>query len=156
VLTSKRTRYGDVPLQGVTFFIKHVPKKRLFGTRSVWRGRVKVQISDPHKTMLDVIDDPYLGAGMQHTVDCLKAFVNKYNSDADLDRLLEYALVINNGALYKKLGYLAEILNFRKFFIDECRSRMTKGYAYLDKAAPNNQLVTRWNLWIPKDNISDR
>lgn len=156
VLSSKRTSYGDVTLQGVHFFIRHVPKKQVFGTKVVWRDRVKVQISDPHKTMLDIIDDLDIGGGLQHTIDCLKEFLRRYNNASDLDRLLEYALIMDKGSLYKKLGYVAETLDVKNSFVEECKNRMTKGNAYLDKRAKNNQLVRRWNLWVPKDNISDR
>ena len=149
VLTHKRTTYGETTLQGVGFFVKYIPEKKLFGTRSVWHGSVKVQISDPHKTILDIIDDLNLGAGLQHTTDCLSEFVKVFNKQSDLDLLLEYAIQINNGALFKKLGFLAEQLELNQLFIDECHKRLTKGYAYLDKNAQNNSLITKWRLWIP-------
>lgn len=150
VLTHKRTTYGEAIHQGVGFFIKYIPEKKLFGTKSVWRGSVKVQISDPHKTILDIIDDLNLGAGLQHTTDCLSEFVKMFDKQSDLDLLLEYTIQINNGALFKKLGFLAEKLEFNQIFIDECRKRLTKGYAYLDKNAQNNSLITKWKLWVPE------
>ena len=65
--------------------------------------------------------------------------------------LLDYAIQFNNGALFKKLGYLAETLEFKPSFINVCRERITSGYATLDKKVENNRLVTRWNLWVPGD-----
>ncbi|MBV1881536.1 MAG: hypothetical protein KUG82_07875 [Pseudomonadales bacterium] len=150
VLTNKRTTYGNTELQGVGFFIKHVPENRLFGTKTIWRNQIKISISDPYKTMLDIIDDPYLGAGLQHTVDCLKEFKQLYSKPNDLDTLLTYAKQINKGALFKKLGYLAETLDFEQSFIDECAKNLTMGYAQLDKKAKDKSLVTKWRLWIPK------
>jgi predicted transcriptional regulator of viral defense system len=149
VLTNKRTTYGKATHQGIGFLIKYIPEKRLFGTKTVWRGSVKVQISDPHKTILDIINDLYLGAGLQHTTDCLSEFTKIFNKQSDLDLLLEYAIQINNGALFKKLGFLAEQLEINSIFIDECHKRLTQGYAYLDKSAQNNSLITKWKLWIP-------
>lgn len=151
VLTSKRTPYGETKHQGVGFFIKYIPHKKLFGIKTVWRNVVKVQISDPHKTILDIVDDPYLGAGLQHTMDCLSEYKKRYTQRNDLDQLLSYAIQINNGALFKKLGFLAEKLGFEQPFIDECAKRLTTGYAYLDKSAQGNRLVTKWRLWVPRD-----
>jgi predicted transcriptional regulator of viral defense system len=150
VLTNKRATYGDVKHQGVNFFIRYIPEKRLFGTKTIWRNNVKVQISDPYKTVLDIIDDLDLGAGLQHVIDCLSEFKKIYDKQSDIDRLLEYAIQINNGALFKKLGFLAEKLNFKTQLVDECAKRLTTGYTYLDKSARQNRLVTKWRIWVPK------
>ena len=151
VLTNKRTTYGEAIHQGVNFFVKHIPEKRLFGTKTVWRNNVKIQISDPHKTILDIVDDPALGAGLQHMTDCLSAFRTMYSEQSDFDRLLRYAIQVNNGALFKKLGFLAARLQFPTSLVHECAKRLTKGYAYLDKSAPRNKLITKWRLWVPVD-----
>ena len=149
VLTHKRATYGAHTHQGVNFFIKYVPQKHLFGTETVWRGHTKMLISDPYKTLLDCINDLHLGAGLQHVTDCLIEFKKTFNKPSDLDTLLDYAIQIDNGAVFKKLGYLAEQLEFKPSFINKCRKRTTSGYAVLDKNAKHNRLVTRWNLWVP-------
>ena len=153
VLTHKRTNYGETIHQGVDLFIKYIPEKQLFGTKTIWQGSTEIQISDPHKTLLDCIDDLNLGAGLQHVIDCLLEFKRVFDEPNDLDLLLEYANQINNGALFKKLGYLAEMLDFNPSFVDKCQKRITSGYTILDKNAKNNRLVTRWNLWIPSYKI---
>jgi predicted transcriptional regulator of viral defense system len=150
VLTSKRTSYGQTQHQGVGFFIKHIPEKNIFGTKTLWRDNRKLFISDPHKTILDIVLDPYLGAGLQHTVDCLREFGGAYRSSRDRERLLEYARRFENGALYKKLGFLAEGLGFDTSFVDECAENITSGYAHLDKRGVDARLVTKWRLWVPK------
>ena len=149
VLTHKRVQYGETAHQGVNFHIKYVPEKHLFGTKSIWQGNTKIQISDPYKTLLDCIDRLYLGAGMQHVTDCLIEFAQIYNKSSDLSVLLDYAIKTNNGAIFKKLGYLAETLEFDPKFVNACRKHLTSGYATLDKSAKTNRLITRWNLWVP-------
>ncbi len=151
VLTHKRVTYGEKTHQGVKFFIKYVPEKHLFGTKTVWRGHTKLLVSDPYKTLLDCIDDLRLGAGLQHLTDCLLEFSKTFNKPSDLDSLLNYAVQMKNGALFKKLGYLAEQLEFEPSFVSECKKHLTSGYATLDKHAANYRLVTRWNLWVPVD-----
>ncbi|PCJ41093.1 MAG: hypothetical protein COA71_08575 [SAR86 cluster bacterium] len=155
VLTHKRTVYGETKHQGINFFIKYISGKNFFGTKTLWRGSVKIKISDPYKTMLDIIDDPYLGAGLQHSQDCLSEFKKIYSKQSDLDQLLEYAIQINNGALFKKLGYLSERLEFKASFVSACAKRLTTGYAYLDKRSENNKLITRWRLWVPQGMSND-
>ncbi len=151
VLTHKRVPYGETVHQGVGFFIRYIPEKHLFGTKTIWRENTKIPVSDPYKTLLDCVDDLHLGAGLQHVTDCLLAFIRVFDQPGDLDVLLDYAIRINNGALFKKLGYLAEMLEFKPSFVDECHRRLTFGYATLDKNAENNRLVTRWNLWVPEN-----
>ena len=150
VLTSKRTAFGNTEHQGVNFFIKHIPEDQIFGTKTIWRDQIKISVADPYKTILDIIDDPYLGAGLQHTIDCLREFKQLYGKQSDLDKLLAYAKQIGNGALFKKLGFLAEALGFEQTFIDECANNLTTGYTQLDKTATDKSLVTKWRLWIPK------
>lgn len=150
VITSKRTTYGNTEHQGVSFFVKHNLENQIFGTKTIWRDQIKISISDPYKTILDIIDDPYIGAGLQHTIDCLKEFKQLYSKQSDLDKLLAYAKQIGNGALFKKLGFLTEVLGFEQSFINECAKNLTKGYTQLDKNAKDKSLVTRWRLWIPK------
>ena len=151
VLTSKRTTTGETKLQGVSFFIRHIPQTQLFGTKTVWRGRIKVQVSDPHKTVLDILDDPFLGAGLQHTMDVIGTYKNEYASTSDRETLLRYADKLESGAVFKKLGFVAEYLGFEDWFIDSCRKRLTQGYAHLDKKTKNAKLMTRWRLWVPKE-----
>lgn len=150
VLTSKRTISGEKQHQGVKFYIKHIPKNSIFGTKPLWRENKKLMISDPHKTVLDIIQDPYLGAGLQHTMDCLRAYKDAYNSTQDHAQLLEYVHRAGNGALFKKLGFLAETLEFDQIFVEECGKNLTTGYAHLDKRVSDAKLVTRWRLWVPK------
>ena len=132
VLTNRRTAYGQQEHQGVGFFVKHTPQKNLFATKTLWRESTKLLISD-----------------MPKTVDCLMEF-KKRGGFQETWRLIEYAQQLNNGALYKKLGFLAEQLEFDTSFIEACAARLTTGYAYLDKSARKNKLVAKWRLWVPE------
>ena len=147
VLTNKRVKKGNQSIQGVNFFLKHIHPNLLFGTKAIWRDHVKVEISDPHKTILDIIADPDLGAGLQHSFDSFKEYVNLY--EKDITSLFDYADIVNNGAIFKKLGYLSELLDLDVKLINRCKSKITEGYASLDKRLKNKQLITRWRLWVP-------
>jgi predicted transcriptional regulator of viral defense system len=150
VLTNKRTSYGNNIHQGIGFYVKYIPLKKLYGTKTLWQDGAKIQISDPHKTILDIVDDPNLGAGLQHTIDCLVEYKSMNSEPGDQRLLLDYAQQAKTGASFKKLGYLAEKLEYGRKFVDECQKNLSKGYAYLDKTSQRNKLVTRWRLWVPE------
>ncbi len=52
-------------IQGTTFVIRSVASTSLFGTRRVWRRQLAVNVSDPHRTIIDVLDLP-AAAGRAH------------------------------------------------------------------------------------------
>ena len=147
VLTARPVRRRSHVSQGMTFTLKHIDERLLFGTRTVWRGRTRVEVSDVHRTIIDVLDDPALGAGIQHVSDCLARYLAR--PDRDIDRLLDYASQLGNGAVYKRLGYLAERLSADNSLLETCRERLTAGDAKLDPSLDCQRLVTRWQLRVP-------
>ena len=70
--------------------------------------------------------------------------------DCDLDKLIDYADRIGNGAVFKRLGFLAERYPRGKLLMEASKDRLTKGYAKLASALDCRRLVTRWRLYVPK------
>ena len=91
---------------------------------------------------------PELGGGMQHVADCLKAYFSHEGRDSR--KLFDYAKLSNNGAVFKRLGYLVDLYSFDAMLADACRSQLTTGLAKLDPNLPCPNIVTRWRLRIPK------
>jgi predicted transcriptional regulator of viral defense system len=149
VMTVQRPRDRSPTIKQTDFLLRSVQEKALFGLKSVWRGQVKVDVSDPTRTMLDMLSDPQLGGGIRSTVDMLKNYLKSEKKDLAL--LLEYTSRLGNGAVFKRLGFLLE-----KFSPDDqeaiarCRERLTTGNAKLDPALETDKLVTRWRLWVPQ------
>jgi len=149
VLTTQRPRERRQRVKGTDYLLRTIPEKALFGLKSVWRGPVKVEVSDPSRTVLDFLDDPQLGGGIRSVTDMFKNYLG--SDKKNLALLLDYANRLNNGAVFKRLGFLLELLaQDEKAAIAECSKRMTAGTAKLDTALPCNKLVTRWRLWVPK------
>jgi len=120
----------------------------MFGLKPVWRGQVKVSVSDPTRTVLDMLNDPKLGGGIRSTVDVFVSYLKSEKKDTKL--LIEYAKQLDNGAVFKRLGFLAErFAPEETYVIQECQSRMTKGNAKIDHDLPADKLVTKWRLWVP-------
>jgi predicted transcriptional regulator of viral defense system len=150
VMTTRRPRDRKPVVKGTAFVLRTIPREALFGTKPVWRGPVKVSVSDPSRTILDMLDDPNLGGGLRPMVDVLRAYLN--SSARDLELLVSYAERLANGAVYKRLGYLLERFSpAEKSTIEICRSRVSAGNAKLDPSLEAGGLVTKWRLWIPEN-----
>jgi predicted transcriptional regulator of viral defense system len=106
-----------------------------------------VLVSDVHRTIIDMLDDPASGGGIQHVADCFDQYMRR--KDADPDILIDYADQLGNGAVFKRLGFLSERHPLGNALTDAAKSRLTKGYAKLDPALECSRLVTRWRLHVP-------
>ena len=147
VLTARTVRAASQERHGAEFTLKHIAKEKLFGTKSVWRGRSKIAVSDIHRTVIDMLDDPPLGGGIQHVADCVTAYLRR--SDRDDSKLIEYGERLGNGAVFKRLGFLAARMPGGEPLAAASRQRLTTGYAKLDPALECPRLISRWRLWIP-------
>ena len=135
-------------LQGTDFLIRTVPERALFGTRRVWRQSVAVNVADPHRTMIDILDVPASAAGVLHAFEVLQAYFE--SEHVDQARLLEYGDRLGRGTVFKRLGYLAERAKIAdNDFIEACHSRITSGVSRLDPSGPpKGRIVARWNLRV--------
>src|SRR5580693_9209411 len=61
VFTTRRITNKRPNAQGATFLLHHVEAKRLFGLKMLWRGSVRVAISDPARTLVDMMAAPEVG-----------------------------------------------------------------------------------------------
>jgi predicted transcriptional regulator of viral defense system len=147
VLTSRPIREKEQTIEGIPFVLKHVQPQTLFGMRPVWRGSVRIDVTSPAKTIIDMLDDPAIGGGIRHVAECLAAYVGR--EDASGDELLTIADQLGNRAVFKRLGFLAERLPGQQDLAAACRERLSQGTAKLDPSAPCPRLVTRWRLWVP-------
>lgn len=148
VLTAQAVRETRQQRHGVTFTLKHISAEKIFGTKPVWRGRTKVPISDVHRTLIDMLDDPALGGGIQHVSDCLGRYLSR--ADRDDEQLIQYAEQLGNGAVFKRLGFLAERHVERGRLTEMCQTRLSTGNAKLDPALDCPSLVSKWRLRVPE------
>jgi predicted transcriptional regulator of viral defense system len=147
VITGQAIRERHQERQGFEFTLKHLKPEKIFGTKPVWRHNTKVPVSDVHRTIIDMLDDPALGGGIQQVSDCLNAYLKR--SDHNDEKLIEYGDQLGNGAVFKRLGFLVEKRGDRAALVELCRARLTAGNAKLDPALDCKRLVSRWRLLIP-------
>jgi predicted transcriptional regulator of viral defense system len=147
VLTTRSLRTRSQQRHGVTFTLKHIDDANLFGTKAVWREHSKVLVSDVHRTVIDMLDDPLLGGGIQQVADCLREYLRR--PDRRDDQLVAYAERLGNGAIFKRLGFLVEHDTSAQGLVDACKAHLTKGHAKLDPALDCPRLISRWHLRVP-------
>ena len=148
VITTQKPRNRSPIIKGTEFMLRTVSEKALFGIKPVWRGQVKVSVSDPSRTIIDLLTAPKLGGGIRPTKDIFSNYVK--SEEKKIDLLIEYAKRLGNGAVFKRLGFLLERLApDQTQSIQICRDNLTKGLAKLDPSLNSEKLVTRWRLWVP-------
>jgi predicted transcriptional regulator of viral defense system len=154
ILTAQQFRKRHQVHDGIPFLLKHIDLEKQFGLKQVWRQKTKVSVSDVHRTIVDMLDDPALGGGIQHVSECLSSYLGR--PDRDDHTLIAYAERLGNGAVFKRLGFLAERQGKGTALASECRSRLTKGNAMLDPALKSPRIVSTWHLRVPPTWIGDR
>jgi predicted transcriptional regulator of viral defense system len=148
VITGQAIRKKRQERQGFQFALKHIDASKIFGTKPIWRHQTKVPVSDVHRTVVDMLDDPALGGGIQHVSDCVNSYLKR--ADRDDQKLIEYGERLDNGAVFKRLGFLAERTQSGAKLAELCSARLTAGNAKLDPALNCSRLVTKWRLLIPE------
>jgi predicted transcriptional regulator of viral defense system len=155
VMTTQKPRDRKPVIKGTGFLLRTVSEKTMFGLKPVWRGQVKISVSDSTRTILDMLSDPQLGGGIRSTVDVFRDYLKSENKKIDL--LIEYADRLGNGSVFKRLGFLLEqFAQDEQNMIKLCQTRLTKGNSKLDPKLPADKLVTRWRLWTPKNWAKER
>ena len=147
VITGQPVRAKYQKRFGLPFTLKHIRPNLIFGVEPVWYENIKVFVSDVHRTMLDILNDPPFGGGIRHVADCFAAYLR--HEERQDETLISHATRLGNGAIFKRLGFLAERASDSDYIIDACRHNMTKGNAKLDPVASCPHLITRWRLLIP-------
>ena len=163
VFTSRFVRVRKVKKQSMVFTLKTIKKKKIFGVKTIWRNQTKVFVSDIFKTIIDMLDDTSLGGGIQHVSDCFYKFINQNKKDSfqtlkayktqkkqKLETMILYAKQLGNGAVFKRLGFLAEKHPEGHDLAIACKKNLTEGNAKLDSFLKCDYLVTRWRLWVPR------
>jgi len=150
VMTTQKPRNRRPNIKGTDFLLRTVSPKAIFGLNPVWKGRVKVAVSDPARTIVDMLDDPRFGGGMRLIVDILQNYLKSGTEGSE--RLVEYAKRLGNSAVFKRLGFLLEsVAPEETEAIKTCLLNMKSGNVKLDPALKSGRLVTRWRLWVPKN-----
>ena len=150
VITSRHINGKKQMAGGLHFLLKKLKSEKMFGLKVVWKEQLKIQISDPHKTIIDMFDDPSIGGGMRPVIDFLQQYLASSHFNADT--LLEYASRMDNKTIFKRLGFvLSKIKPNASALIDFCKQNISQGNSQLDPSLKGKRLLKKWRLWIPEN-----
>ena len=142
----------EVKFAGTTYqFIKIQPNKKT-GVVFNGYGNYKYPITDIEKTIIDCFDLPQYSGGF---AELIRAF---HNTKLNAKKLIDYCNAVNNVAVIKRLGFLAELFEKKNLssFVKFARSKVNRSYNLFDTfgentGEPNNNWYLRMNL--SKENI---
>lgn len=148
VFTGRPVVKRDQIFHNISFVVTHTPPALHFGTKPVWKKEKKILVSDPAKTIVDMLSNPWTGGGIQHVADCLQEYLKSEHFNER--QLIDYAIRLGNGAVFKRLGFLASrLLGDDHPLALACKPHLSRGNSQLDPALKGNKLITRWRLFIP-------
>jgi predicted transcriptional regulator of viral defense system len=146
VLTTAPIMRPRVHLKKFTYALFR--SQSLTGTEILWVDQEKILISNPHKTILDMFHKPKCGGGITHVIECFQSYLAE---TFDLQLFKEAAESYQNGALFKRIGYISElVLGIDHPICTLAKTRLTKGHSLLEFDSPSPTLIDRWNLFIPE------
>src|ERR1043165_6839735 len=126
VATGHPQRSGVQTLAGVTFRTRTTSPDRIFGTKKIWFGSRSVEIADPHRCLIDILDAPEFGGGGRHMLDIARQYWKSRHHDAAM--LMQYARRLNRGSVFKRMGFTAELFGkVSDEWLDECRRQLNAG-----------------------------
>lgn len=148
VHTARPVHAAHTEIQQTPFRLRHVPVENHFGLKVVWHGQVKTQVSDPTRTLVDILDVPALGGGLIHVAEVFSTY---FQGEHRNDRLfIEYAERLGNRSVFKRMGYLLERLGVQSEEITAtCKAKISSGITALDPSGPaKGPILKRWNLRV--------
>lgn len=156
IFTSLKQRKKNTVVAGLNYRTKTIPHKNFFGTKKIWSSNTPILIADLHKTIIDALDDPKIAGGGRHTIDIVKAYMK--HKDANPEILFQYAEKLKNGAVFKRLGFIAEkIMHLPPSFLKKIHAKINTGIINLDpNGSSTGPIITKWGIRIniPLDDIS--
>lgn len=153
-LTKKRVMasfdFRDIKYQAVAIpSVLKVQSQETFGVQSIDRLGQQVLVTSLERTLVDVLDRPYLCGSWEEIWLSLEGI--EY---LDLDQVLKYALLLANSTTTAKLGFFLEthreILMVPEHYLEELRKHCPAKPHYMDRNQSKPQkMIAKWNLVIP-------
>ncbi|VAW26772.1 hypothetical protein MNBD_BACTEROID06-303 [hydrothermal vent metagenome] len=133
---------------GIKFKIKTIANYKMFGLKNLWFGNIKVKVSDPTKTMIDLLDDPKLVGGISVICDFFSEYIESEYYNFDL--LIQYAHKMRNRTIFKRLGLILETkFNVTDKSLDVLLKNISVGLSEFDPLIPSNDVIHKWRLKVP-------
>jgi len=155
VFTSKKTRSSSIKIKGAEFVIRKADESEFRNAKTVWIENEKILITNPSRTVADILNDPTIGGGISNCTEILNNYLDSEYKDEN--ELLKSINELKNNTIFKRLGYLLEVSGRNMLnLIDVCLKHVSKGFTFLDPSIKNKGIInTKWNLRINAEIAND-
>lgn len=138
---------NPVIIHGVEFRFVSTFEKYFWGFDDYWASKQeKVKVSNLEKTIIDGLKEPQYCGGITEVAKGLWL----RHQDIQMNRLVEYAVRMDMGAVIRRLGYLMELYSIgTQENLDFLKSRLTESYMKLDPhLSSEREYLKKWKLQI--------
>lgn len=138
-------------IQGTEFRFLRCKENDMFGITEIWIEKSeKVRVSDLERTLLDGLKQPAYCGGFTEVA---KGFSIKHQA-IDPQKIIDYAIKLNVGAVIRRLGYLMELYEIgSRIHWEFLQTQLTDTYQLLDPELPaEGRYLAKWRLNL---NISE-
>ena len=132
---------------GTEFRFVRCKKAHVFGIVDHWLTKTeKIQVSDLERTVIDGLKQPEHCGGITQVAKGL--YIRR--DDVEPDRLVEYALRLDVGAVTRRLGFLMELFEVGgDTELARLHRHVTSHYARLDPVLPTEgRFASKWRLQL--------
>lgn len=131
---------------GLTYRFVTLAPYKFFGHHRIWIEGQEITVTDRAKTVVDCLDHPEHCGGIVEAAKGLYESLTK--GDVSPPLLSEYAGRMQNRAIFKRLGYLTELLGLPVGVeIERWQAALSAGYSRLDPlAGDHGPYNSRWQL----------
>jgi predicted transcriptional regulator of viral defense system len=141
-------------IQGTEFRFVRCKTEDLFGITEIWIDKnEKVFVSDLERTLLDGLRQPAYCGGFSEVA---KGFSIKHQT-IDPQKLIDYAVRLDVGAVIRRLGYLMELYQIgSRIHWEFLQTKLTSTYQLLDpELLAEGPHIARWRLRlnIPQEEL---
>lgn len=145
--TTKRTRNRTI--HDIPYYFVTLNEEKFFGFKEYAVGGEKIKISDPEKTLIDCLDHSEYSGGIREVAGGLR------EESLEIEKLVEYAVGVGNGAVVKRLHYLLHLLE--REVPEKLDSRLAENYSnsysLLDPTGPEKGKYK--SSWMLRINVSE-
>jgi len=149
VTSPSRKFLNEKIILNITFRFIKISNNKFFGIAEEWVENKKIKFSDKEKTIADILDRPNLCGGIKEVAKCIRNAFRENQINPQI--LTDYISKIGNRAIFKRLGYISEVLGiFNKTWLDMWQGFVSKGYSKLDPSMSKleKRFNSRWNLIV--------
>jgi predicted transcriptional regulator of viral defense system len=147
-ITPKRKQAMHPELLGVRFELVFIKPERMFGAALLGEPGLRIRVTDPERTVIDMLDRSDLCGGVPAAAAVLEAAWPAL----DAERLTDYLERFAGGTVPRRLGYLVErlgLLSQDDPLLERWRTLLGAGYSLLERGGPAaGPFVRRWRLRV--------